>query len=480
MRIGQTSAIVFASELVASLLGFLATVYFARILGAEVLGYYAIILAVAAWLKIGGKIGVSSALTKRLSEGDEQAEYITAATIVIVTLGAVVSGFVVLLQDHLDSYVGVNAALFLVLLVVTGLFHQLVLATLSGKRLVHISGLLSPIGIGGRSAIQIGLVATGWGLSGMVFGYVAGTLLVGVLGLVFLSVRLSVPGKEHFVSLYEYAKYAWLGGLKSRTWNEIDILILGAMVPASLVGIYSVAWGIAKFLNVFGTALTKTLFPELSRADAKENTALVQTLINDSLTYGGLILIPGLVGGAVLADRLLLIYGSEFTEGVVVFVVLVVAYLIYGYWKQLMNALKALDRPDLAFRINLVFILLNVSLNVLLILTIGWLGAAIATATAATVGLILAFRLLRQIVQFTIPSGEIARQWSSALLMGLIVYGARELGETHWISIHNELFVVALVILGAIVYFLTMLAISRTFRTTVSNNSPLDIPLTDK
>ena len=479
MRVGQTSAIVFVSKLVASLLGFLATVYFARELGAEVLGFYAVILALAGWLKVGGQVGVSNALVKRLSEGDEQSEYLAAAIISVTALAIFVLGAILLLKDRVNAYVGVDAALLVVLLVIVGLFHEIIRSTLSGERLVHISGLLSPIRTGGRSAIQIGLVAVGWGLSGMVFGYAAGTFLVGVVGILFLSIRPAVPGKDHFVSLYDYAKYAWLGGLKSRTWNDIDILILGALVPASLVGIYSVAWGIAKFLNIFGTSVTKTLFPELSHADANEDDELIRSLIEDSLTYAGFILIPGLIGGAVLADRLLLIYGPEFTEGTVVFVILIIAYLIYGYWKQLMNVLKALDRPDLAFRINLIFIICNVSLNIALIVAIGWIGAAIATGIAVSVGLILAFHSLRRLVSFNLPITEILQQWIAALLMGGVVYAARQLGEANlmWVADYNAVFVVSLVGLGAVVYFSLLFGISTEFRTTVANNLPVNVPL---
>lgn len=59
----------FGAKLLSSVLGFVATVYFARILGAQVLGYYAVTLALLSWLQIGTADGVGSALVKRISEG---------------------------------------------------------------------------------------------------------------------------------------------------------------------------------------------------------------------------------------------------------------------------------------------------------------------------------------------------------------------------------------------------------------------------
>lgn len=58
-------------------------------------------------------------------------------------------------------------------------------------------------------------------------------------------------------------------------------------------------------------------------------------------------MIPGLVGDVILATRILRIYGDAFTQGHVL-VMLIVANLIVSYQNQLLNALGAIDRPDLS------------------------------------------------------------------------------------------------------------------------------------
>lgn len=143
-----------------------------------------------------------------------------------------------------------------------------------------------------------------------------------------------------------------------------------------------------------------------------------------------------------------------------------------------MNVLNAIHSPDLAFRSNAVFIITDVSLNVALIWQFGWVGATVATAISAALGLIYAFYYVKTHVAFTVPYGEIARQWGAALGMGLVVYPARTFGEAcwAWIPDYNAVFVVALVSLGAAVYFALLFGISRQFRTTVANNLPFDVP----
>ena len=476
MRIGQTSFVVFASKLLGSSLSFLATIYFARTLGAAVLGYYALAIALVAWLKLAGNLGVASAMIKRMSEGEEPDEYATACAGMIGVLALGLAALVLLFGDAVDDYVGEPVAPLVAVILVVGLFEAFGYAALRGERKVHLAGLLGPVGTGLRSLLQIGFVLAGLGLVGMLAGYAIGSLLVGIVGLSLLSVGLTRPTRRHVRSIYEYARYSWLGSLKARSFNDVDILLLGVFVQSSLVGVYSAAWSIANFLTLFDSALSTTLFPELSRAQAEDSEESISRLVEQSLTFGGLFLVPGLFGSALLAERLLRIYGPEFTQGATVLWVLVLATLLYAYQKQLMTALNGVDRPDVAFRINAVFITGNAVLNVVLIRTMGFLGAAVATAIAAGLGLALAGYVLRSIIAFRVPVGEIARQFAAAGVMSLVVVGAETVVEASALD-HNLATVVVLVVVGASTYFLTLFGISGTFRATVISNSPVPLPV---
>ena len=47
------------------------------------------------------------------------------------------------------------------------------------------------------------------------------------------------------------------------------------------------------------------------------------SLLEDALAYTGLFAITGLIGGVILGDRLLRIYGEEFVEGTAALAVLI-------------------------------------------------------------------------------------------------------------------------------------------------------------
>ena len=479
MRLGQTSIVYLLSKLGGSILGFFATIYFTRTLGEEIYGFYAITLALVSWLGIVKSVGFGQAIVKRMSESEESDAYLAAGTTVKAVLTGIVGVGVLVFRDGVNAYVGQPVAEFVVLLLVVSIFSGLVNSALKGSHRVHIYAPLSTAKQGARSIAMIALVFVGWELSGMLLGHALGTALIAAVGLAFVRPSVAVPRWRHVRSLFDFAKFSWLGSMRKKVFSDMDIIVLGFFVPAGLTGIYAVAYTLGKFLDIFGSAIRTTLFPELSKHSATGDDEMVRTLTNDALTYAGLFLIPGIVGGAILGDRLMRVYGPGFGIGAQVLTILLVGILAYSYNKQLLNTLNGIDRPDLAFRANAVFIGSNLVLNVALVYAIGWVGAAIATATSAGIGLLFGFYYTRKHVAFAVPYGEIARQWAAALLMGGVVYAARHLGEATlgWVDDLNTVFVVGLVGLGAAVYFAILFGISAEFRTTVANNLPFDVPL---
>lgn len=476
MRIGQTSFIVFVSKFLSSVLGFVATLYFARTLGAEVLGFYALTITVVSWLQLGGKIGFGGAIKKRVSEGEKQSQYAAAGGIIILGLGILLGLIVLLGHPFVESYIGRPVALFVSVLVILGLLMAYLNSLLSGYRLVHILGILEPIRIGSRSLLQIGLVVSGLGLGGMLYGYIGGLVVAISVALIYTPLKFQTPNRDHFQSLFEYAKFAWLGNLRYRAYNDVDILVLGLFVQSNLIGIYSVAWSITKFLTVFDSAISSAIFPEISNADHHENMELVRTLVSDSLRYGGLILIPGFVGSLILATDILNIYGSEFTKGAHVMSILILAGLVYAYQRQFVSALNAIDRPSLSFRVNAIFIGINILLNLTLVYSYGWIGAAVATLLSVTLSLLFAAYYLRSEIKFEIPGREIGQQWVAALTMAGVVYIGLVIENTYNIIRHNFATVLLLVSVGASIYTVSLFMISPSFRETVEANSPIKIP----
>lgn len=466
MRIGQTSAVHFAAQLVTTVAGFAANVYFARILGSEVLGTYFLLLSVLAWLAIGGNLGVRSAVKKRLSETGGGDGYFSAGIGIQAVLFVSISVLVLVFEGPLNAYLGVDAARLLVALLFVKLAFDFVTSTLDGQRLVHVSALLGPLDWTLRSAFQILAVFLGFGFVGLVVGYVAAGIIAILVGLRFVSAALVAPTERHVRSLVDYSKFSWFEEIQGRTFLSMDTVVLGFFVANSFIGIYEIAWNIASVFAIFGTSIGRAVFPEISRSTSEGDIEKVLNYLNDALAYSGLFIIPGLVGGLVLGDLVLAIYGQEFTQGYSVLIILIFARLINVYQAQFTSVLSAMNRPDVTFRINSVFVAVNVVLNVVLVLQYGWIGAAVATTISAGTTLVLGYALLSRIVDVRLPLGEIGKQWLASAVMGVVVYLCRTVfPETIPIA-------VMLVAVGATIYFALMFGISRRFRTVTLENLP--------
>ncbi len=478
MRLGQTSIIYLVFSIFSSLIGFLATIYFTRTLGEETYGYFAITLAVVSWLGIIKSLGFGQAIVKRMSEGEEPHKYFTTGLIIKAAFTISVAAGVFVFSDVINDYVGQSVAGFVILLLLASIFSSLVNAALNGTHRVHIYAPLQTGKEAFRAIAMITLVFAGWELAGMLLGRAIGTVAIAAVGFWIVRPKFSVPNRHHFIRLFNFAKYSWLGSMRKKSFQDADILVLGFFVSAGSTGIYAVAYTLAKFLDIFGSAIRSTLFPEMSKQSANQNRDMIATLTDDALSFAGLFLIPGVIGAAILGDRLMLVYGPRFDAGHWILVILLVGLIVYTYTKQLLNTLNAIDRPDLAFRANGAFIVANIALNVALVWWIGWFGAAIATALSATVGFLLSLHYVHRFIDIQLPLNEISRQWTAAIIMGIAVYTGRSLGESTfaWVDDFNVVFTVLLVGLGACVYFVVLLMISRRFQKTVERNLPFDIP----
>jgi len=472
MRIGQTSFVSFVSKGLSSAAGFVATILFARLLGAEVLGKYYLLLSIVAWLSLLGSIGIGSAITKRVSEGTDIGEYKLAGGLTIAFIGGVIIVGLLVFQDVVTSSFEVDRIGFVIILLAVGLFGSYVDAMLNGAHMVHVAAVLKVARRIARTVLQVGGVLLSFGLTALVMGYALGGLVLVIAGLYVLGGPYHLPQRKHFERLVDYAKYAWMGRLEGQTFQQADVIILGLFVPSSLVGVYGITWNIANFLIIFSTSISGALFPELSKLSVDDRDQQVASLVEDALSYTGLVTIPGLVGGLLLSNRILRIYGDEFVQGAQVLGLLILSVLFYGYQKQFTNALGGIDRPKAAFKVNGILIASNVTLNAVLVYSIGMIGAALASALSSFLSLIGGYYILGRHLDFSAPVAEISRQIGATVAMGILVTVLNGVLARVNEPFPNEVATTALIILGAATYFTVLVSISPQFRTVVLDNVP--------
>lgn len=465
MKRGQTSVIFFLANIGTTVLGFFAMIYLTRTVPSAVLGSYFLVVAVLVWVNVTLGRTIQKAVRKRLSESGDGG-YVGAGLLIQLVVAAMLVAVLLAFRGRLNAYFRAEATLHLVGLVLASFAFSFVQEVLKGQNDVHIAAVLQPLERGVRSLLQVGAAALGFGLSGLLLGYAVGAVVAALVGLAYVTVRVYRPTREHVVSLLAFARYSWLGMVGSRAFASMDTLVLGLFVAPSYITYYEIAWNVASILAIFGVAIAETLFPEISKLGAEREHDRIRSLMEDAVAYAGLFLIPGLVGAVLVGDRILRVYGPDYAAASTVLVVLVLARIMYAYGSQFSSALDGIDRPDLSFRVDAAFVVLNVAGNLVLVSRFGWLGAATATAGSSVLSLALGYHFFDRTIGISIPYAEIARQVFAAVAMGAVVYGVMAVagGGVAW--------TVVLVGVGGAVYFAVLLGISKAFRRTVRRNIP--------
>jgi O-antigen/teichoic acid export membrane protein len=458
MRLGKSTTVYFLSQVGLTVAGFVATFFIARFLGADTLGVYSVAIAVLYWLNVPAA-AVGSAINKRVSEGRDGSEHLSAGLLTNLSLAAVLAAAVLLLGSYVDAYIGADVHVLLSILVVANVVYISVSSSLDGQKRVATRGLLQSGERVVRTTLQILFVIAGFHLGGLLLGHAVSLLIGAAVGVALFRFYPTRPAREHIRNVLSYAKYSWLGTLKGRAFGWMDTTVLAFFVASSLIGVYNVAWTLTSTLVLASNAVRQTLFPEFSELGVDEDHQRIHHYLEEGLVFTGVFAIPGFFGAAVLGPRLLKIYSPEFTQGATVLLILIIARTGEAFGSQFISAINAIDRPDVAFKINLVFVAANLLLNVILVWQFGWYGAAVATALSAGVAAALSYVALSRLIgRPNMPLGEIARETGAGVSMAAVVYGLMTvLPRSHYGTI-------ALVGVGAVVYGVVLVSISTRVR----------------
>jgi O-antigen/teichoic acid export membrane protein len=458
MRLGKTTLSHFISQVVVSGAGFIATFAIARVLGAEGVGVYALGVALLTWLNIP-TAGISKGITKRISESEDANAYVSTGALLMGGFGIITAAAILVFEQQVNQYVGTSIAGLLVFLLVSDILFSFVGSVLQGEKKVARHGWLKAFERLARTIIQIVFLLIGYEIAGLFFGHAIALAVTALIGLVFIGLRPSLPSIRHIRSLSKFAQYSWLGAVKGRTFGWMDTIVLGIFVSSALIGVYEVAWNLASFFVLVSNSIQRTLFPEISELSSMDNHDRIHHYLNEGLMFTGVFLIPGLFGAVAIGEDVLRIYSPEFTQGVFVLLLLIGARTFDAFGAQLLSAIDALNRPDIAFRVNLVFVVSNLTLNVGLIYSLGWYGAAIATLISGALTLILSYSAVSSLIGAPeIPYLEIGKQTVAGSVMFVCVIGIEQfLPQSHYIT-------VLIVNLGVGIYLGVLVAISSRIR----------------
>ena len=402
-------------------IGFLSTMYFARAVGAEVLGAYFLFVAYLSIIGLMTDGGFGGAATKRISEGEEPDAYFSAFVVLRSMFLTVVLTALIAFRGLFVDLDSAGTFTWLLVALVVSLLHGAVLSGNAGCGKIGINATAGFINNVSRILVQIVAVFLGYGVAGLAGGFVLGMLVGSLVHLRFFNLHFVRFGWRHLKSLSSFSFWSFLVSSGGLVFVYSDSVMIGYFMNNADVGVYRIIFQFTTLATFTTVALRSTLWPRVSRWDKIGETGLIEESLSRAFTYSLILALPLFVGGALLGDKLLyFFYGADFvsyTTLVILFIVQIVNIFQYFFTTYL----RAMDQVKELFKITVVAVIANIALNAVLIPMMGISGAAVATLVTMSLNAVLARCVMTRMITLRVERSSLLNICKASIVMGVVV-----------------------------------------------------------
>jgi len=458
--------IVTISEIVMKLKPILFLPIITNALGASDYGVYSSIFATIAFLMMFSTLGVDNGFVRFLaSEKDKEKVSLgfSSASLVIFSLSCVVALIMFIFAGTLantvfgapDRVPVIQAgSLYLPLIALFNITLNffLVRQKMLTLSLFRILSTFLPVSFAALLLIQ------GHGLFAVICAIVAVQAALDVIAV--LAIVRSIGVRMPKVSVvWPYMKFGIpliASGVASVVLNLGDRYVIGALMGAASVGIYSVAYTLGSAISILLSPIILALLAPASKSHDEGRLDEVNKYLNYSLRYYLMLSIPAAVGVSVLSTQIIYsLTTAEFLVGSAgVTAIIAISTVFYGVFsiysfsfylaKKLKNTVILLAAAASA----------NIALNLLLVPVMGLLGASLATLICFLTLFLACVAMTRKYIHITLDYTFFAKCILAALSMGALIYYLQPIG---WVQITGSIAV------GIAVYF-GLLAAFKAFK----------------
>lgn len=461
IRVRYSGLILFAGNILSTLLGFVFSVLIARNLTMEEMG---------AWFFLGGVISYFQVAEKILPywatrDAARGGEIVLTSILSNLVISIPPTAIFLSISGLLASIMNTSQLVFIIggllipiyylssgeMAVINALFPQR-----AGPRALIIDGV----------KIILSLLLLRYGLVGVLAAVTAANLAFAAYGWLILRSRMEPA-----------VRFDWLKGRLKNAWLPLqrfiaaygkqasDPVITGLLTSPTTLSVYGIALTISRTFKLT-QSLTSAIYPKLLAEKGATERELASVF-----EFHYMFTIPMLIGGLTLAPNLITIFGSRYLEGLPSLLILLPSGFVSVLALLLMNLVRGFERVDedvevtahklLRSRlfaaetsqyISLAAIILG---SLALIPLLGVVGAAIARLTSSIISLIFALILCRGLMPLRVAGAGILKPILASTPMTLLIYLLKPVGSVQTLLT---------ILLGALVYFAALYLIDREVR----------------
>lgn len=253
-----------------------------------------------------------------------------------------------------------------------------------------------------KLSIVLVLLYTGYGILGVVFGYLITFFLTLLIAYLFLRKLFSFGLYKARLVDKELLSYSWpllLASFSFVILSWTDTLMLGYYTTESWVGIYNAAINASEIINYVGASISSLFLPVISEFySAKDFKSLKQIYKTVTKWIFG-ISFPLLLLYLFFSEWIIkILFGPSYIFGWLALFVLALGRFVRQLLLPSGYIIRAIGRTKIVMAVSWVSAITNIILNVILIPYYGIVGAAIATTIsiffASVFDLIYTYRLV--------------------------------------------------------------------------------------
>ena len=367
----------------------------ARALGPEDLGKYYFALSFTTIFSIFIDIGLANVLTREVAKSREKIQELLNTVLSIKIPLAIFSFLLVFILINLLGYPELTRDLVYIssICMILDSFSLTFFAVSRGFHNLKFESIASVI-------FQLIIMALGlvtlyynWGLKILMGGLaVASSFLV-----IYSAILLIKKWDMKIVPDFNFARIKWLivvaipfsmFAIFQKIYTYVDSVLLSVLVGDVQVGLYQVAFKIIFALQFLPMAFTASLYPAFSLYWVGNRSQLATTF-ERAMSYLIIISLPIAVGTIILADKIVLIFKSGYTDSVLPLQITMLSLPFLFLLFPIGSLLNACDRQ----KINTTVMGIGLSVSIILNLILMPIFKATGASTTAVVTNFLMFSM---------------------------------------------------------------------------------------
>ena len=427
-RIAKNTAALFAAQFVVSILGLVLSIFIARSLGPVIFGEYSFALAFTAIFAVFSDLGYNTLLIREVARDKSQAsKYLNNVLCMRALLSLVIFALIVITINVMGYPADTKNIIYLfgIYTLIVSFSAVFKVTFRAFEKMEYEAGINIFTNI---IRVSLGLLVLflGYGLIelALVFLFSGG---FDVLLSFFVCERKFVKPKieldfEFWKSTIKVALPLSMLSIFGLIYVRIDTIMLSMMKGDAVVGWYNAAYNLVLAFKPIPQLLMNALFPLMSGYYVSSKNSLKITY-ERSFKYLFILGLPLAVGITLLADRfILLFYGQQFYPSIIAVQILAWDILLIFLYMCSAFILASIDKQNQMAVIAGCAALINVILNMFLIPSFSYVGAAVATIVTETTLITLYFILISKSF-YKLPISKILiRPLIACSIMGFFIY----------------------------------------------------------